>query len=80
MMIRRRTGSRAECCRQQLIHNVVDSPVGERFRNASTQMRLQNVAADPVQSTLHRGQLMEDVDAVAILLHHVYHPVEMATS
>lgn len=80
MMFRPRTGGSAEGGSEQLIHNVVDSALGDRLRDASTQMRLQNVTADPIQGALHRGQLVEDVDAVTVVLHHAYHPVKMATS
>ncbi len=80
MMVRPRTGGSAEGGSEQLIHNVVDSALGDRRRDASTQMRLHNVTADPIQGTLHCGQLMEDVDAVAVVLHHAYHPVKMATN
>jgi len=54
MVVNRRTGSSAERCSQQLIYNVVDSVLSDRLRDASTQMSLQNVAADPIQGTLHR--------------------------
>jgi hypothetical protein len=54
MVVSSRTGGGAECCSQQLIDDVVDSALGDRLRDASTQVGLENVTADPIQGTLHR--------------------------
>jgi hypothetical protein len=72
-----RMGSRAERGYQQLIDDVVDPPFGDRLGHTASEVGLENVTADPIERTLHRRQLVEHVDAVAILVDHANHPIEM---
>jgi hypothetical protein len=77
MLSRPRTRCGAEACSQQVVYNVVDPALGNSLRNTPTEMCLQDVPTDPIQGTLHRRQLMEDVDAVTVLFHHAEHTIEM---
>src|SRR3990170_4314109 len=67
----------SECGAQQLVDDVVYPSLRHRLGNTPAQMRLQDVATDPVQGTLHRRQLVEHVDAISVSFDHADHPIDM---
>lgn len=79
VVFRARTGSGAECRGQQFVDYVVNAAFGDRLGDTAAEVGFQYVPTYPVQSSLHGRELMEDVDAVAVLLHHADHPVDMPT-
>src|SRR5262245_1109619 len=51
---------------------------GDRVLDAVPDMILQNLLLDPPQGSAHRGDLREDVDAVAVALDHAGNSADLA--
>jgi hypothetical protein len=62
---------------EQLVDDVVEPALSDRFGDTASQVRFEDLAAHILEGALHRGELVEYVDAVAVVVDHTDHPFEV---
>jgi hypothetical protein len=72
-----RMRSRTEGRHQQLFEDVIDPSLSYRLRHTAAEMGFEHSTSDPIERTLHCGELVEYVDAITVFLHHPEDSVEM---
>jgi hypothetical protein len=72
-----RMRSRTESRRQQLFDDVIDPSLSYRLRHTAAEMGFEHFTSNPIERTLHCGELVEYVDAITVFLHHAEDSVEM---
>jgi hypothetical protein len=72
-----RMRSRTESRRQQLFDDVIDPSLSYRLRHTAAEMGFEHFTSNPIERTLHCGELVEYVDAITVFFHHAEDAVEM---